>query len=177
MKSCITIILFSFLLVLNIFAQKSIFVFHISNPLGMIQKAGIKVEIRAKQLGFLATGTKYYGSLPKYPGMQVGLETRYYFKNDSIKKHENFVYAKYIYGHQYYVARSGDGFSSRPEVPENYYHAIGGGVGRHFNFDNFFIEFNGGFKYAISDIGRSSAFYFSRPGSYFNLHLNFGFQF
>ena len=177
MKTNFTFMLFSIFIFSNVYAQKNTFAIHVSNPLGMYQKTGLKLEYKQKQLGLLLTGLYYYGVLPKYPGAQIGVEGRYYNQPDSIKIHQNFIYSKLYYGHQQHVNQSGDGFFNRAEVPASNYYGAGIGIGRHFNFGQFFLDFNTGFKYTLTDVNQATAFFITGPGSYLDLHLNLGFQY
>jgi hypothetical protein len=174
MKSIITLLLINLSFVSLGFAQSDIFALHISNPLGMYQKAGLKLEYKQKQMGLLITGLHYYGVLPKYPGSQIGFEGRYYNQPDSGKMHQNFLYSKIYYGHQRHVNQSGEGFFNRAEVPAGDYYGAGIGVGRHFNYRHFFIDLNAGFKYTFTEVNQATAFFITGPGSYLDLHLNLG---
>jgi hypothetical protein len=51
------------------------------------------------------------------------------------------------------------------------------GVGRHINFNWFFMDVSTGLKIAYSTVKQANAFYIGGPASYFDLHFNFGFQF
>lgn len=171
------LLLLFFVIINSTYSQKHKTAIHIYNPIGMFQKAGAKLEYRTNTIGFLIMGIKYYGSLPKYPGTQAGLELRLYSKNEDTKKHENFFYSKFFGGHQDYSAGEGDGFTRKQEVPESDYYGLGAGWGRHFNFNHFFIDFNTGLKYTISNPKQNTAFYLTGPGSYLDLHFNLGYQF
>ena len=177
MKTYMTTLFLMLFLEVNILAQQSHFAIHIYNPLGMFQKAGLKLEWRQKRMGLLLTGIQYYGSLPKYPGTQVGFEGRYYNKTNSLGKHDDFIYSRLFYGNQQHVDRSGDGFFNRAEVPAGRYYGAGIGVGRHFSYGHFFIDTNMGAKLTLSDVGQAAAFYITGPASYLDLHFNIGYQF
>ncbi len=177
MKAYSTTLFLILFLNVNLFAQKSTLAIHLYNPLGMFQKAGLKFELRQKRMGLLITGIQYYGSLPKYPGTQVGFEGRYYNKPDSLRKHYNFIYSKLFYGNQQHVDQSGDGFFNKAEVPAGRYYGAGIGVGRHFNYGHFFLDTNIGAKYTLTDVSQATAFYITGPGSYLDLHFNIGYQF
>jgi len=156
-------------------AQKPNFAIHIYNPLAMFQKAGVKLEYRNKKMGFLITGIQYYGSLPKYPGTQLGIETRYY--SNLLNKNEKFIYGKVYGGYQQQVNASGSGFFNQSEVSAGNYYGVGGGIGKHFNFRYFFIDINTGLKISFSDVKQKDAFFITGPASYLDLHFNLGFQF
>ena len=177
MKKTPIILLFSFILICSAFAQENKFAVHISNPLGMFQKAGVKLEFRTDRLGILLTGTKYFGLLPKYSGEQGGGEFRLYSKNEEQKKHENFLYVKVNTGHINEFAGSGEGFTHVRAIPESVYYGIGTGWGKHFNFKHLFIDVNAGLKYVLPEVKQEQAFYITGPGSVADLHLNLGYQF
>ncbi|MDZ4668757.1 MAG: hypothetical protein SGJ00_12880 [bacterium] len=175
MKTLLTILLLNAILIGKLYAQNSSFALHIYNPLGMFQKVGAKFEYRKNKMGFLIMGIQYYGYLPSYPGTQVGLESRYY--TNPFNKNENFIYGKVYGGYQQHTNASGDGFLRRAEVPASNYYGFGGGVGRHFNYQHFFIDINTGLKFSLSDVKQDDAFFITGPASYLDLHFNLGFQF
>lgn len=177
MKKIMIIFLFSLILVGSAFAQESNFAVHISNPLGLFQKAGAKLEFKTGRIGVLLTGTKYFGRLPKYSGEKKGAELRLYSKIKEQEKHEKFLYMKVNVGHVDYFAGSGDGFTSFNAIPESNYYGIATGLGRHLNFNQLFIDINAGFQYAVPEVKQDAAFYITGPGSFLDLHLNLGFQF
>lgn len=175
-KLFITLILSSILLS-NGYGQESKVALHIYNPIGLFQKAGAKVEYRTNQIGFLFGAIQYYGSIPSYPGTQLGLEVRHYALSELNMKKERFLYARILTGHQNYMNAQGDGFMSVSEVPEGDYYGAGVGVGRHLNYGHFFIDLNAGLKYVASTVKQEAAFYITGPASYLDLHFNLGFQF
>lgn len=177
MKKSIIFIFFAFILIFGADAQKSNFAIHISNPLGMYHKAGLKLEYRTNRIGVLIMGAKYYGYFPRYPGEQGGGEIRLYAKNEDQKRYENFLYTTVLVGHLDYFAGSGEGFNYVRAVPESNYYALGAGWGRHYNYNRFFIDINAGLKFAVPDVKQEIAFYMTGPGSYIDLHINLGFQF
>lgn len=177
MKELITIILFSFILIGSAFTQENNFAIHISNPLGMFQKVGVKLEFRTGRVGFLLTGIKYFGTLPKYSGEQGGGEFRLYNKDEEPKKHDKFLYVKLNAGHIDNFEGSGEGFTSIKPIPESNYYAIATGIGKHFNFNHFFIDINVGLNYAVPKVKQDISFYITGPGSFLDLKLNWGFQF
>ena len=142
---------------------------HFSSPLGLISKAGIKLEVRAERLSLLFLATNYHGIMPGY---QFGLEGRWYMAAKKALRAENFYYIKTVGGHQNRV-EPGSGFIS--ELPDTYYLGAGAGVGRHINFNHFFIEFNGGLKATVAPIS-DAFFYITGPGALIDAHFNFGFQ-
>lgn len=177
MKKLIVTTVFSVIFLGHIFCKEPTIALHVYNPLGLIQKVGGKVEYRANRMGFLFGAIRYYGSIPSYPGTQFGLEWRKYSIPQPTKKAVNFFYTKLIAGHQEHLEAQGSGFLSVSEIPEGNYYGAGAGVGRHINFNHFFIDINAGLKYVASTVKQETAFYITGPASYLDLHFNFGFQF
>lgn len=175
-KLLATFFLFIFISVVG-FSETPHIAVHLSNPLGMIQKAGFKLEYRPAQTGLLVFATQYYGSLPDYPGTQLGLEGRRYLMQKEGKRSELFFYWKVLGGYQRERAAYGEGFTNHAFVPAGYYYGLGGGIGTHINFNHFFIEFNGGLKAVLSTTKQDLPFYATGPGSIIDLHFNLGFQF
>ncbi len=159
-----------------VYCQASKYALHVTNPIGFIQKAGVKFEYRTPQTGWLLALTQYYGTIPDYPGTQLGIEWRHYALSES-KRGENFLYAKLIAGHQQFRAQYGDGFFNHFEVPESYYGGLGAGVGRKISFNHFFIDLNIGLKASLSTITQDNIFYIVGPASFLDLHANIGYQF
>lgn len=177
MKSLFSSLIFTVFLTSTTFAQPAHFAIHISNPLSMFYKAGIKLEYRFMQVGVLATGIQHYARrFPQYPGSQLGLELRYYFPN-SEKTHEWYVYGKGYAGYQQHKnSYNGEVFDFK-EVPSGNYYGFGAGAGRHFNFNNFFLDLNLGVKYTDSEVKQRDAFYIVGPACLLDFHFNLGFQF
>lgn len=170
--------IFSFLFIGMLSSQKPTYVIHLSNPIGLLNKVGGKFEMKTDHMGFLISANKYFDLIvPHYPGVQMGLEWRSYSVKSLNTKKETFYYSKLIGGHQYFRQQSGDGFSNIKEVPESYYYGLGVGIGKHYNFNHFFLEINGGIKGVLSTVKQEPAFYITGPGSFIDLHLNFGYQF
>ena len=177
MKKLLLILFISNILVATAYCQEPTVALHIYNPLGLFQKAGGKVEYRVNRMGFLLGAIRYYGSLPAYPGTQLGLEWRKYPTFLPTKRGENFFYTRLLAGHQEYRAAQGDGFFAIQEIPEGNYYGGGLGVGRHINYKMFFIDLNAGLKYVASSVKQQRAFYITGPASFLDLHFNLGFQF
>jgi hypothetical protein len=167
----------AFILSMMLEAQAQQFALHLSSPLGLINKFGCKVEYRWGNMGVLAGATVYaqYG-IPLTPGAMGTIECRRYGKKRESGRGENFFYIKGLAGHQQYNPGHGDGFLSAAEVPAATYYGLGAGVGRHINFNWFFIELSTGAKYVYSDVPQPDFFYITGPGAIFDLHFNFGFQ-
>lgn len=128
-------------------------------------------------MGFLLYGIQYYGSLPDYPGTQLGVEWRKYALAKSTKRSENFLYVKLLSGHQQQRDQYGSGFTNHFAVPEGYYYGAGLGIGKHLNFNRFFLDFNGGLKIVKSTVSQDISFFLTGPASYLDIHFNLGFQF
>ena len=177
MKKFALALLFSPLFLVNAYSQEPSFALHLYNPIDLFQKAGVKVEYRTHQMGFLIGAIQYYGTVPSYPGTQLGLEWRHYSIPVPEKKRENFFYARMLVGHQDHLAAQSSGFMSVNEIPQGDYYGAGAGVGRHYRFNHLFLDLNAGLKIVASTVKQESAFYLSGPASYLDLHFNCGFQF
>jgi len=177
MKKKIIALILGCLITANGYGQKPEFALQLSNPLGLFQKVGGKFEYKLNQTGLLFCATRYYGTLPDYPGTQLGVEWRHYSLPMLNKRSENFFYAKLISGYQEERVSYGSSFFSHNYVPGGYYHGIGAGIGKHINYNHFFIEFNGGLKAVYSTVKQEAAFYLSGPASVIDLHFNLGYQF
>ena len=153
------------------------FALHFTSPLGLINKAGIKAEYRTGRMGFVGFATRYFSGLPDFPGLQYGVDWRYYSLPKKKKRSVDFFYAKLLSGHQEFRPRHGDNIVYFPEVLECYYYGAGAGVGRHINFGSFFMEFNTGLKLVAATQTQQLAFYITGPAAIIDLHFNFGFQF
>lgn len=181
LKKQIIICLIFFTPICSAFSQENKFAFHISNPLGMFHKVGVKLEFRSNRIGFLLTGTKYYFTdFTPYSGKQFGGEVRLYSKKIKEQNyHENFLYIKRFSGNvDYYKRKSAGGFSPRAIlIPASNYYGIGGGIGKHLSFKHLFIDLNVGGIYSVPEVKQDRLFYGTGPGSYLDLKLNLGYQF
>ena len=177
-------LVFSFLLIVaglgsnKALAQKPpAFAIHISSPLGFIYKFGVTAEYRPYyDHGFLLSYTHYFDY---YPGYQGAFEYRLY-RNGRSSVHENIIYFKAGNGFaDFNHAPSFVSSSDKNQAPGSYYFG-GAGVGRHFNFGNFFLEVCAGLKYTY--VARpprdydERLFYSIGPGSIPDVHFNFGLQ-
>ena len=157
---------------------------HLTSPIGLLSKGGIKVEYRINlQNALLAGYTQYWGF---FPGYQGNFEYRKYFAAGRSTS-ENFIYAKagvgfadYHYISDYYQHDLFGDEKYNYKAPGTYALA-GGGIGRHINFDWFFIELNAGLKFS-QVIGRAHVynerlFYTTGPGSIADFNFHFGVQF
>jgi hypothetical protein len=159
---------------------------YLPNPLGLFSKADIKVEYRLNlQNALLLSYTQYWGF---FPGYQGALEYRMYFTDRSRRSSsENFIYGKAGLGFADYASDNGypkisifgDGRTNY-NAPGTYVFG-GGGVGRHFNFDWFFLDLNAGLKFAELTtppaVYNEHLFYLTGPGSYVDINFHFGIQF
>lgn len=177
MKKLILILICSSVFLVNTYCQESTFALHLYNPIGLFQKVGGKVEYRTNRMGILVGAIQYYGSTPTYPGTQLGLEWRNYSIPVPDRKGENFFYARMLAGHQEHLDAQGFGLFDVSEIPKGDYYGAGAGVGRHINFNHFFIDVNAGLKIVVSTVKQDDTFYLSGPASYLDLHFNCGFQF
>ena len=177
MKKLILILIYSSVFLFNSYGQEPTFALHLYNPVNLFQKVGAKVEYRTNRMGFLVGAIQYYGSLPTYPGTQVGLECRRYSILVPDRRGENFFYTRMLAGHQEHLNSQGDGFFSVSEIPKGDYFGAGAGVGRHISFNHFFLDLNLGLKIVASTVKQDAAFYLSGPASYLDLHFNCGLQF
>jgi len=176
MKKRITIFFLFTFIVASSYAENPRYALHLSNPLGMVQKVGAKLEFRQNQTGLLFFVNQYYGNLPDYPGTQLGMEGRLYLIPALNKRSEFFFYGKLLGGYQQEREAYGDSFFAHAYVPGGMYYGLGGGIGKHINFNHFFIEFNGGLKGILSTAKQELPFYLAGPGSIIDLHFNLGFQ-
>jgi hypothetical protein len=144
---------------------------HFTSPIGLISKAGIKVEVRNGDASALLSATVYYGV---FRGGQFSLEGRRYLNGDKGTRGQSYGYAKGIGGYQQHLGH-GSGFGYAPESP---YFGGGIGLGRHIAFRHFFFDFNTGLKYVhFLEPGISDIFYVTGPGALLDIHVNWGFQF
>jgi hypothetical protein len=163
-------------MICTIQAQSNKAAIHLSNPLVLLAKAGLKVEYRTDKTGYLLMGKLYYGGLPRYPGEKVEAIVRNYWNLEG-SRHENFFYGKLVAGHLQNYDGSGSGFTRIQNVPESNYYGVGVGVGRHYNFDRYFFEVIAGLKYVKPDVSQEAPFYISGPGSVIDLNFTVGIQF
>ena len=160
------------------------FAIYLSSPLSLLSKGGVKAEYRLDLQNSLSLGyTQYWGF---FPGYQGALEYRMYFTQRKSNA-ENFIYAKAGLGFADYMAKAdykqvaifGDGRND--DAAPGTYVLGGGGVGRHFNFDWFFIDVSAGLKFTEAvnppTVYNEHLFYLTGPGSYVDLNLHFGVQF
>ena len=160
---------------------------YLTSPLGLLSKGGAKVEYRLNLQNSLSLSYNQYWGY--FPGSQGDLEYRMDFTDRSrMSSSENFIYAKAGLGYAGYTASSNGSsqVSILSDGANNYsapgtYLFGGGGIGRHFNFDWFFIDINAGLKFAQltnpPSVYNEHLFYLTGPGSFVDLNLHFGVQF
>lgn len=162
---------------------------HLSNPMLLLSKAGVKGEFRITPHHSALVGyTRYWGL---FPGWQANAEYRYYIGRLN-RRYNFFGYARGGYGEAKFdpVFQSDHNFSfpllalPRRTFPEfNYYFAgIGGGL--HVNIKVFFLEAMLGIKGTLRNNTEdryyyhgAPIFYITGPGALIDAHINFGFQF
>jgi hypothetical protein len=149
--------------------------FHFSNPLGIASKFRIKAEYRLDvQNAFLVSYTKYWGN---FPGYGAGAEYRSYWQ--TLTDHENYVYVKGGLGNVRYRPFSVIKDESFYYPPGNYFYG-GAGIGRHWNFNHFFIDCNLGAKFTGVTASEGNynevLFYLTGPGSVLDLNFHLGYQ-
>ncbi len=153
------------------------FAIHIASPIALVYKFGVKVEWRPYyDHAFLLSFNQYY---KYYPGYQGAFEYRMYFHaHNSV--HENIIYFKA--GNGFADFKEAPSFAPTPEsysAPGTYYFG-GAGIGRHFNFGNFFLDLCAGLKYSYvvnpPKLYDERLFYSIGPGSIPDVHFTFGLQ-
>ena len=162
------------------------FAVYLSNPLGVLSKAGVKFEYRLNLQNALLLGYDQYWGF--FPGYQAAFEYRMYFTDRSrTSSSENFIYGKAGMGFADYTENNdhpqlsilGDGRNNY-DAPGTYVFG-GGGVGRHFNFGRFFMDINAGLKFAEVTsppaVYNEHLFYLTGPGSLVDINFHFGVQF
>ena len=162
------------------------FAIYFTSPTGLLSKGGVKAEYRLNlQHALLLSYTQYWGY---FPGYQGDLEYRAYFAAHSrFSSSENFIYGKAGLGYAGYTpnttynqATSIDGNYTKGGAPGTYVFG-GGGIGRHINFNWFFVELNAGLKFAQitgqPHVYNERLFYLTGPGSIADFNFHFGIQF
>jgi hypothetical protein len=154
---------------------------HASNPIGLLSKYGGGIEFRVGRMAVLGN---YYKYSAIYPGRQISGELEYYLR--SRNRHEFYIYAKGLTGDASYNGNqlSFLGYNTDIAFGSETYYGGGAGIGRRFNFGHFFLTLTGGFKYCafantIPSVEQHmyNVFYYTGPGAYADLHLQFGLQF
>ena len=162
------------------------FAIYLTSPFGILSKGGIKAEYRLNlQNALLLSYNQYWGF---FPGYQGAFEYRKYsVKRQKESNTENFIYAKAGVGFADYISRADYkqisifGDNRTDDAAPGTYLFGGGGVGRHYNFDWFFIDINLGLKFTEvtnpPSVYNEHLFYLTGPGSYLDVNLHFGVQF
>lgn len=150
---------------------------HLSNPLGLVNKFGGRLQYRLNNgHSFLAGYRKYWGFFPGYQA--TGTYQRYF---RAWHRFEGFYYGKIGVGEAGYTPKPYfSGWESPYNSPEGYAF-VGVGGGRRYNFGPFFAEINFGLKYTwlldkVQDYNKN-LFYSLGPGSFIDCSFHFGVQF
>jgi hypothetical protein len=161
---------------------------HVTNPLGAASKIGGGLEFRKNNNATILTYKMFYGA---FKGKQYGIELEHFFNNK--RPHQYFIYVKGIVGDTtrfVNTALSPFGHTQKIEVGPETYIGAGLGVGRRYNFNSFFVDWQLGLKYCIlsgdMDVYDSEyekarqsmfrLFRFTGPGSIIDAHLTLGIQ-
>ena len=152
----------------------------ITNPLSAASKIGGLLEVRGNLSEINAAVTNYMGV---YQGMAYRLEYQKYIR--TIYRNEYFWYIRALGGRATYHAASVPfGDNSKEVLGEYQYYGAGGGFGRRWNFNHFFITMNAGLKITLLPIDmtdeardRFRLFYVTGPGSILDLNFRLGYQF
>ncbi len=161
--------------------------FTFSNPLGGAVKAGGGVEHRLGNFSYMASYYIYNGA---YPGAMSDLDLRIYQNRHyehSIRRkwsYQNFYYLRGFYG---IAAFDGDRmllFDYPKNITWDYLLYYGGaaGIGRRYSRGAFFITVKAGLRGTLVDEMEEQAkplyrlFYFTGPGSVFELNFQTGLQ-
>ena len=161
--------------------------FTFSNPLGAAAKVGGGVEHRLGNFSYMASYYIYNGA---YPGAMTDLDLRIYQN----KHYEHSIHRKWSYQNFYYLrgfyglaAFEGDNmmfFDYPKNITWDYLLYYGGsaGVGRRYSRGAFFLTVKAGLRGTVIDELEEQAkplyrlFYFTGPGSIFELNFQTGFQ-
>lgn len=150
---------------------------HLSNPLSLLSKAGVKAQYRVNQENSFLMGYRWYWGF--FPGYQASAEYHHYFR--SFEKSEAFFYGKLGFGNATYEPKPYfSGWETKYNNPGGYAFAAAG-LGKRYNFGPFFIEGNAGLRFSQlvekTENYNRNLFYTTGPGSFMDVSLNFGFQF
>ena len=154
-----------------------VFAIHVTSPTGFLYKGGLGVEYRIyPDDALLLNFSEYYNY---FSGFQGSLEYRLYYNTHSVT--ENIIYFKAGTGFaDYNTSPLYSGKDDMNKAPGTYYFG-GAGVGKHFNFNVFFMEITAGLKFSY--VTKPPAqynqvlFYTLGPGSIPDVHFSFGLQF
>ncbi|GAA4461337.1 hypothetical protein GCM10023093_05820 [Nemorincola caseinilytica] len=151
---------------------------HVTNPLGLLSKAGLRLQYRLSSANSVLLGYRHYYGF--FPGYQAFGEFHRYF---SIQNAENeaFFYGKMGVGNAGYAPKPYFAGAEDPYGVVDGYLFAGGGVGKRINIGHFFIEGNIGVKLASpiekKDDYNKNLFYSLGPGSFLDCGIHLGLQF
>lgn len=150
---------------------------HVSNPLSLMSKAGVKLQYRLNENHSVVAGYRtYYGF---FPGYQSSVEYHHYYR--TWERSEAFFYGKFLYGNSVYSPKPYYTGWDATYIDPGAYGALGAGLGKRYNFGPFFIEANVGLKYTQILEKKSgintNLFYTLGPGSLVDCGLQLGLQF
>ena len=158
---------------------------HATSPLSLMSKGGGELELRNGNFSTLVQYTKYWNA---FAGKQYGMEFQKYF--NSRKPHQYYMYLKLVTGESTFDNKK---LSIIGQTQDIVYGPIGyagggGGFGRRYNFNVFFVRWNLGLKYclltdagAVDEYDKSlhnmfRLFYFTGPGAILEANFHFGIQ-
>ena len=161
---------------------------HITSPFGMASKVGAGLELRTGDFSYIGAYKMFYGA---FGGKQYGLEMEKFFWNKTGNQY--FSYFKGLFGDTTRFINtklSMFGHTQDIQVGPEMYFGGGIGVGRRYNFNMLFIDWQLGLKYVFLDGDFQSydneyerarqsmfrLFRFTGPGSILEAHLTFGLQ-
>jgi len=161
--------------------------FTFSNPLGAAAKVGGGVEHRLGNFSYMASYYIYNGA---YPGAMTDLDLRKYVrKHYQHTEFRNWQYQDFVYMRGFYGLAAFDGdrmllFDYPKNIYWDYllYYGASAGYGRRYSNKAFFITVKAGLRgTAIYDLEEQAKhlyrlFYFTGPGSIFELNFQTGFQ-
>lgn len=153
------------------------FSIHLSNPLTLGSKIGVKLQYRLSlHHAVLAGYRKYWGF---FPGYQYALEYHHYYR--TWERSEAFYYGKAGIGNADYAPKPYfSGWETQYNRPAGYVF-IGAGLGKRYNFGPFFIEGYAGLKYAgtveKTEGYNRNLFYTLGPASFVDAGFTLGLQF
>ncbi len=161
---------------------------HATNPLGAASKIGAGLELRKLNTAYIFTYKMYYGA---FQGKQYGIEYEHFFTGR--KRHQYFFYLKGILSDSVtFINNKLSLFGQTQDIvvgPQAYFGA-GAGMGRRYNFNVLFFDWQLGFKYCTlsGDLGKDESEYkkaqqnmfrlfrFTGPGSIVDFHFTVGIQ-
>jgi hypothetical protein len=98
MRKLIICLLLLFIIITTSTAQDKTNAIYLSNPMGLINKFGIKFEFRHAQQGYVIGIMRYFDTFPNYPGTQLGLEWRRYANKNLFRRGKIIFMVKQLQG-------------------------------------------------------------------------------